>query len=334
MAVAEVFSFLLSRLGFLNQRKELLKFAMILSSLTLVAYLGLTNFNKVNLRYFTLGDDLGFDVLATAEPNSIVILQDDTVTFNTQYIYYASNVRPDIILIAPGQMRKFYYREFLRKKYSNLSFSEPEKINGDAGYKIAFFTKLLVENNLNHFPIYSYSTGPNVDGWEWVPVGVMIKLYKSDQLPAIADYAKLQERTWSKYKFKVEDANQVYRQLVVDHIVSVYKYAYYDVGLYFLKLDQKEKAFDNFDQALKIDPYFSKVRLKLAEFKEKEGDCYGAKEDLEVVVNNEKVNTDALEALSNLYENCLKDGTKAAIFKERLAKIKRDSSKTDSLEKF
>src|SRR3989344_4000428 len=92
-------------------------------------YLLVANFGKVNLKDVSIGDKLGQDVLATAESNAIVILQDDTITFNTQYAYYGLRTRPDVIIIVPWQMRHNYYRDYLNSAYPNLDV--PEELNLD-----------------------------------------------------------------------------------------------------------------------------------------------------------------------------------------------------------
>lgn len=291
-----------------KKKAELISLGLKLLVILLPLYLIVSNFEKVNLKGVTTGDKLGLDVLTTVEPGSILILQDDTVTFNTEYAYYGLKSRPDVAIIVPGHMRHQYYRDYLKSAYPQLSVPNELSIeNKGSGYLNARYTTELVGKNLGRFPIYSYSVGPSVSDWQWLPVGILIKLVPKNQKPDLVTYADLNSEVWQRYKFNQTDYRVGYKQLTIEHVIGVYQFGHLNAAKYFLELGNNDLALAEIDKALEIDPWFVEGLDEKGMIGLSLKNCSMASEAFLKALSIDKNNPNTLFGMRNYYQQCDKD---------------------------
>ncbi len=320
---------------YLRSRLPLITIGLKLSFVILPLYLLMANFLKVDLSDFKLGDKLALDVLATAEPNAIIILQDDTVTFNTTYAYYALKARPDVAIVSPGHMRHSFYRNYLRTRYPNLLVPQKlEENSSDPGFLNALYTKALFEANLGKVPIYAYAAGPQIDGWRLVPVGILDRLYPEKGTPSLKDYKLLNEAVWSRYQFGPADYQVKYRQLVVEHMIGVYALSHLSVAHYFSELGDFDSALVEVDEAIAMfgnnaAPWLMKGQIGLLQ-----KDCSIAGPALKQAKDLDKRNPEVLKSLIDYYRDCENDGSKVQETQKLLEEITYPQPLKIPLEKF
>lgn len=202
------------------------------------------NFPKTDLSNFTLGDFLGYDILYSTKPNSVVVILGDTMALNAQYIYWTIETFRDRKLIVGGLLRFPYYRQQIIRQYPQLAYSDFFKSNYSA--EAASMIKDLVENNVNNFPIYTSGIEPEIQNSKWVPSGLLIELISKDARPE--ELANIFER------FKLKEKPEVYQHFMADHILSTYQESFIKTANYLSENSKIETAIPLYQKAIDLYP--------------------------------------------------------------------------------
>ncbi|MEM7825217.1 MAG: hypothetical protein QXO27_04565, partial [Candidatus Aenigmatarchaeota archaeon] len=322
--------------GYFREKRELFGLGVKLSFVILPLFLVSENIIKVNLKETNLGDVLGYDVLSTTEPGAILLLRDDTVTFTTQYVYYGLNVRPDVVIIQPGQMRNKYYRDHLRSKYPNLLVPEnvDKKDVDDIGYMNFVYTKALVEANLSRFPIYSYGGERFSSDWKWVPLGILAKLYPEDYKFSPEEYKVENDKIWQRYKFSNYNPKIRYKQLVIEHMIGVYYFGRLNSALFLKNTGDFKGALSEINKAIEIDSGNVEGWVEKAKISLLLNDCQLAKDSFSEAKKIDAKDMALLAGVVDYYKICQQDEVKAKEIEEIISKMRRPSELDIPLEKF
>jgi len=284
--LASFFANFLLKIKILNQKEGSVRLGANLIFLILPLAMITINAPKIDLKNNVLGDSLAHDILVTAQNGSIIFLNDDTVSFNTQYYYYTKRFRNDLEIIA----------------------------GGSGSQALANYAQRAV---------YIYLPNPPApEGYQWLQFGLLQRLYKNEDLPSASKYRDENLKIFESYQFKPNQQTKVYRQLIFDHIFDIYKWSYYSVGNKFLELGMFDEAENFYKGSLLIDNNFSQAFLRLGILKGKIKKCGEAEKDLLVAL---KIKPDDLEILKNLeivYRECIKDEKKADEYKEKQEQVK------------
>ena len=118
--VAVGFVWILSKTIFFIRFFPLLKFIVPIVFMSILC-IGEWRIWKANVGAFQVlrsdrsMEQLGTDIMASAQPNSIVLLWQDTTVFAMNYSYYVLHMRPDIKFIKLPILSKPHYRDYIRQ---------------------------------------------------------------------------------------------------------------------------------------------------------------------------------------------------------------------------
>lgn len=250
---------------------KLFPIAAEISFLFLPLFIFFTNYSKANLSKFILGDQLGRDVFASTNANSIILFLNDTMAFNSQYIYYTENEYLDRKVVLIGSLKYPYYRKQIMSAYPDLFFNDhfrSEKIEDS----FTFIVDLVGKNRDKHD---FYSTGAlEIDKGRWVPSGLLQKLVKSD------DNAVFDPKTiFSKFEFKHN--NLGYQHFFGQYIISLYYDSYVNAGNYLALNSSFESASEYFKWAIDLSPKIKTAYVSLATAQIAKNQCGEAGENIE-----------------------------------------------------
>ncbi len=250
---------------------KLFPVAAEISFLFLPLFMFFTNYSKADLSKFILGDQLGRDVFASANANSVIFFLNDTMTFNSQYIYYTENENPDKKVLLIGSLKYPYYRKQIMSAYPDLFFNDhfrSEKTEDS----FTFIVDLVEENRDKHD---FYSTGVlEIDKGRWIPSGLLQKLVKSDD-NAVFDPKSI----FAKFEFKNE--NLGYQHFFGQYIISLYYDSYVNAGNYLALNSSFESATEYFKWAIDLSPKINTAYVSLATAQIAKNQCAEAGENIE-----------------------------------------------------
>ena len=268
------------------------------------AYLIRTNFFKTDLSNFHLGDWLGYDILASAENNSIVFVFGDTTAFNTQYIYYTTPNLRRIKLIKGGSLYAKEYREQIAKEFPDLktpnNFSVSDKVDSSE------FILALMQLNQPKTNIYSIDFIPQIDGFKWSSSGLLKKLVSS------VDYDKNEvisrnEEIFSRYSYKDYSQNYGFDQYITSHIKEIYATSLLDLSDELIFNGRRSESLKYLKDATILAPEMPGPYLRQGNIYFLNKDCEQSRMSFEKVVELDKKNWRALDALSKVYGDCIGD---------------------------
>lgn len=290
-------------------------------------YLFFVNLPKSDLKNFKLGDWLGHDVLASAEPGAILFTFSDTVTFNSQYVYYTSRNSDNLKLILPGQLRHSAYRVQVMSDYPELKFPD-NFLDPSQADSTQYFLGLL-DANLNHSPIYSTGYYPPVEGYEWMKVGLLKKLVKKD-LYNRESLVSLNESTFKEFDYKDFGQNVGYGNFMNDDIKYSYFNSLIELADNLIVLDSGDQARKYLASASRLFPEDEEPYIRLGNLSMLVNDCKEAINNFEKAFYFDKKNWQLADVLAGAYGKCLNDETKSEEFKNISHDLKE---KTNSLDK-
>jgi len=161
-----------------------------------VAAEGFANYLKVDGRREAFAERYTHDVLASAQPNALIIsYQWDYFVSPFFYLHYVEQVRPDVVVLDKELMRRSWYVEGLLSHYPEIIgksteecrafLHEVKKFERDEPYDGAILDRLyygmitsVVEMNMKVRPVYvTYEVEPQVAPKEFrVPEGLLLRI--------------------------------------------------------------------------------------------------------------------------------------------------------------
>ena len=250
---------------------KLLPIGAEISFLFLPLFMFFTNYSKADLSKFDLGDKLGNDIFVSTNANAIIFFLNDTMTFNSQYVYYTENKYPDRKVILIGSLKQPYYRKQIMHAYPDLSFNAHFKTEkSDDSY--AFFADLIDGNRDRHD---IYSTGAlDTDKGKWIPSGLLVKLIKSDDKTVLDP-----KDIFSGFQFKNGDLG--YQHFFGQYIISLYYDGYLNAGNYLAINSLLDNAVDYLQKAINLSPDVNKAYVSLATVQIQQNKCEAAGKNIE-----------------------------------------------------
>lgn len=216
-------SFLIQKLvSFLPQRKYysvLFQSFFFLIPLLLFVY----NFPKTNLSTVMIGDLYAKDLLTVLPPNAVLVISGDSLVFNTWYVHFVQNVRPDITLYNIGGGVTSPY--ILQKQQSQKGKQADKLANTllDIDRTRPVFSTILVQP----------SSGKKIT---WVPFGLSYAMVAPGEgIPTKELYLTKTNNIWSNMHVPTSDqlAQKAYHNLTITEFPASYANAYIATGTFF-----------------------------------------------------------------------------------------------------
>lgn len=291
-------------------------------------YLAIINYPKANLSKFSIGDWLGYDTLASAEQNAILFIYNDTMTFNSQYVYYSQNNPDNIKLILAGRLRHLEYREQVMRSFKDLKY--PDDFLESVGADGSKYIIELIHLNIDSYPIYSTDYLPQIDGYKWTTVGLASELVKSDSYSKDA-LTGANVSTYGEFKYKDFKSSLGYKHYITSHIQEIYYLSLIKLIDELLENGQEEEAFVYLHRATSLLPEAKSVYVRLGNIYFRNEKCTEAKDNFEKALSIDKRDWRLAEILSDIYGSCLNDEAKANIYRDMANKLKEKFNSGDKI---
>lgn len=246
------------------------------------------------------------DILSTVPPHAILILAGDTSLFNTQYVYYSENPRPDIKLIHMSKLYRDYYVNDLTNQYEDLvvpSFDDEFMVN--------FF-----KANGNTFPIYSSHVVPGSGGF-WVREGLLLKYYENeDSVPDADTVLKNNTDIWATYHNPLEGALSRYKHLMLYDSAKYYSDSLVDLSEALFRVSKHKDAVPFLEKALEYQSHDANIYYMLGKAYFNSDNCDGAKDMLLQSIDFNPYLIESYESLSLVYKVCYDDDEKSEYYQD------------------
>ena len=266
--------------------------------------------------------------MASAEPNSILFIYNDTVTFNSQYIYYSQNNPDNIKLILAGRLRNLEYRKQVVRSFADLKYPDDFLESSEAdGSK---YIIELIHSNIDLYPIYSTDYLPQINGYKWMTVGLASKLVKSDS------YSKdmlIGENisVYNEFKYKDFKSSLGYKHYITSHIQGNYYNSLIKLIDELLENGQEDEANIYLDKATSLLPEAKGAYVRLGNIYFKNEKCAEAKDNFEKALSIDKRDWRLAEILSDIYGKCLNDGVNAKKYFDVAKELKEKIDSGDKI---
>lgn len=314
----------LKKIRFQSIRRGVLILIFGFSFLAFPLTLLLINYPKTDLSGFKLGDWLGHDVLVSSKPNSLIFVFDDTLAFNTQYIFYTSGEFADRMLIVGGQMRHLDYRQQIARQYPNLNL--PEDFFKSNSAESGYFISKLIKANMDKVPIYSVGFQPAVDGYIWVPVGMLNKLEKNDFSSEVA--LDLNKEAFVRFALADFGANFGYTHFIPEHIKGLYYLSLVSVGNDLMYRGFFEDARVYFADAAMLIADKTGAFVGLGDVSMKLNDCNSARAAYFKAYQVNPSRVEVLGSISRYFLDCEHNEKESAVYKDKADEEKRKNDST------
>lgn len=258
----------------------------------------INNFGLVDQRNNFWGRELGRNILKTAVPGSIILVQGDIPVMASFYTRYVENFRPDVEIFTsntPGPYNRYRY---LQSKFPELDWSleHTATIPG------------LIKTNYEKVPFYSYG-----------PLGMPLEGVVSSPSGLLYSFGtKIRPMPFNYILPSSEDINK--RMTLADYsLVWQYVRMYSNLGATYYLAGDYQGAITNFKKAIELDPNRLKPHYFLARALESSKNCLGAEQEYKKVLElNGEANL-VFEDLSRLAKICFQDETKTKYYQEKRA---------------
>lgn len=318
---AFIFIFSLMMMGFKKitpnmANSSLIKYLLLLLFLLYPLTLFYINYPKISIlkKDFT-AEKLAIDTLKTVEENSILILQQDTILFDTQYVFFTEKKWPEIKLFHFAKLVLKKYNPQIRKYYPEIKLGDKEP-----------FISEFINLNYDYFPIYSHNAfDTGLADTIWVRYGLLYRLYKEKDVPQIDEVIKTNEKLWAEYQDPLQGSLGKYKNLALSNILDIYEQGYRETGEMLLRAGSFTKAIPYLDKAQKLVPQnpgnFYLQGLAFLELQK----CHEAEEALQKAILLEDQVPDYYDVLSQIYQKCFNDQEKAKHFSAIYEKMKKEA---------
>ena len=263
----------------------------------------ITNSYKIwPLRRDTTAEKLAYDLLSSTSDSAILFLTDDTTIFDTQYIYYTqggpSAFGGKMLL---SRVTYPFYIDIVRREYPQLNLvnvdNAPDKI------------KQIIDNNYDHFPIYSAGIFDVGKGYVWLPFGLLNRLYKTEdlQLVTTTEFIAENERLFAVYQNPLHGALGTYLHVMLADVLRIYGNSRREVGEKLVLSHSYELAEKYFREAVQLEPELIDNTLQLGNVLILQKKCEEARDLLTAALKTSTNSAGIYKTLVDLYTSCIPD---------------------------
>ncbi|MDI6784966.1 MAG: hypothetical protein QME64_12850, partial [bacterium] len=140
----------------------------------------LSHYQEQDKSEYYFAEDLGQAILATMQPNAIYFAADDPFVFPVYYLQIIEKQRPDVVVIARGDMYKWWFYDSFKQHNPTaikVPLFEPENVYQYEKYLDAKMSE-FAELNFNHQHIYYYLTSsPKLDEkYQLIRTGILYEI--------------------------------------------------------------------------------------------------------------------------------------------------------------
>lgn len=276
---------------------------ILLTLLLMPASLFIKNSSKIwALRKDFTAENFARDILATVDHGGILLLEEDTSIFNTWYVRYCLNERPDV-KVMPVYPFKL---AILKKNFPDLVLPETEE---DLKEKI-------LKLNSQKFAVYGNSPGFFATG-SAIPVGLLWRYFPPGTKVFLPDeILKTSKMNWDKYHDPLSGILRWFRPVTLADVLRSYHGAAKQMGIWLFNGNQLSGAEEFFRKALKYDSKDEEAYLLLGQVLSAEKKCREAESEFKIATLLDSRLADPYFYLAENARQCFKDKEKEENFKK------------------
>lgn len=284
-----------------------------------LTFLAITLWRFWGLSTDRTAENLGRDVLASAPPNSIIILYQDTPLFTTQYVRYGLGVRTDTIVLHGSRLTSLDYRHVMSKNFPSIKIPKSE----GSQFLIDF-----IEQNAADRPVLSNMLLPLGKQWYWVPHGLLYEMVPERALPTVSQTVATNAVLWGAFHDPKQGILGRYMHLMLSDTLDVYATYHVALGKTMARAGLWQDAGQEFSAAASLggDVNTADAFVLLGIIRLRQSDCQGALSAFEEAKKHKfTVDSTLLLVQSITFRDCLKDAARASELYSEYEKLQRRS---------
>ncbi len=224
-------------------------------------------FSENNRRNNYIIGDTAHNILATLEPNAIVITFGDVMT-NSLWYLQSIGERKDIVIIDVSSLNQDWYIESMIKRYPDAADRSLLETKSD-GMRMV----LIVKKNFPTRPVYSTVFGSSssatiTNELDFIPDGLLFKVFPKGTV-VTKNILDSNTPIWDKYILRNIKTGS-YTDFMLDYAAHYYAFAAYLNALAYYENGFTDKAAYYFQKSLEVDPNNSILRENLDFIKNKQ----------------------------------------------------------------
>lgn len=241
LAVAGLYKFVKAGVSIKNETV----FSIIL--LSLIAFLLITNYQKVDKSSYLLAKNYSLNILKQVEDNSIVIITDDLSGFALLYFVHAEHIKPNIRIVNLAMSGQWYQKE-LKQTWPDLF-----QTKSTYEYNVA---RDIIHANQGKRPIYivtlddPYPLGFDGNPYFLTPMGLVMKALENATAETVNNQAT--KDYWKKYNY--DGLKKEYTDPFAKLLKTYYPFRHRINAKVYLRAGCKSCAKKELEQALQLDP--------------------------------------------------------------------------------
>ena len=221
-------------------------------------------------------------------------------------------------------MRHLDYRQQIARQYLNLNLPE-DFFNNDTA-ESAYFIEKLIRANIDKIPIYSVGFQPPIDGYTWVPVGMLNKLEKNGFTSEVV--LDLNKEVFARFSLNDFGANFGYTHFIPEHIKGLYYLSLISVGNELMYRGFFEDARVYFVDASMLISDKTGAFVGLGDVSVKLNDCISAKAAYFRAYQVNPNRVEVLESIARYFLDCEHNEKESAVYKDKADFEKRKNEST------
>lgn len=282
--IMTVVDLLTQAVGKLSQGEKRSFYPYLFASVFLIIPFSLLriNFPKTDFHTLMLGDNLGKDFLTNLPPHSLLVLEGDTIFFNTEYMHVTQGIRKDVNIVNIGVLGK---TPALAKTMEEIKKSN-KKLSDDEAYLQA------LQKLSSYQPVFSSAiieSKKTSSEFVWVPEGIVFHLMKKEsELSDLHIFLMQEDLAFSLLHVpqKATLDSLPAHSLTIASLPQSYAQGYVNVGNYLISHFQDIKdAKTYFLKALTIDMSNQNALIGLGYTQTLLGNCTDAEKTLKTVLS-------------------------------------------------
>lgn len=197
----------------------------------------------------------GLNILKSVEPNALILVSGDNTIGALDALGQVNKIRPDVVTLNIEKLSYPWYCGQMTKRYPSVSI--PLEV-----FHYHQFNEFmqLIEKNINQHPIYVVSLPNEYVGllqsqYKLIPIGLVQKIVKKDDLLQVENYIKNNERLWKSYDLLELDRS--YPATAMESIiVGLYACSHFNLAWEYHQRGLFDLAIHEYDLARHVNPRF------------------------------------------------------------------------------
>ncbi len=206
-----------------------------------LSIMGMTIWRFGGLPADRTADNLGYDIVNSVPQGSIVLMSRDTPLFIAQYVRYALEFRPDIVLLHANKLSSSDYPPIIAKNFPHVTIPQATG---------ASFPSAFIKANASRFPVFTNTIFPLEKGWFWVPYGLLYQLTPEVSLPSMDAFYRQNRAIWDGFGDPTKGIVTRYNHLMLSDVRDVYASARVEFGKTLLKAGKLKEAKEELERAI------------------------------------------------------------------------------------